>query len=402
MDGDHVSLLSSHVHLEVTCNVLGVSRMRRYTHTNSRQAHIGVVGVGKSGHSSINCLLENNYYHADFILADTDRRHLNQNHKGNNQICERILLADRHSRSVSTHNGTKGNSELGKQATLGTLTRLKAIIQNYSLLFLFGGMGGGTATAALPIIAQAAAELNIMTIAIVTTPFEFEGSHKNIVAHQGVDDLKSLVDLMIVIHGDQLLDMIDNRVDLESAWAEAGVLRHRCIHIIEQMTQYPGIINIDFADVKTAMKGSGTALMTMGVGHGENRVEEAVERALKCDILKRSAEGASNVLIHIVTPPNHDFFEVTDITQRITDALGPQTYIKWGVSEDTCLHNEIRVMMVATGFCEITQIAHVNSIPMRRATTEAHREDNYAQHSLADHFWSLARDQMSSYSHRWN
>ena len=375
--------------------------MRRYTHTYPRQARIGVIGVGNSGQCSVSRLLKDNYYHAEFILVDTDKTHLNRRRIGDEAVIERVLLTDQRAAEFNCcRSGTKGDVALGKQAAVGTMTRIQSVIQNYDLLFLFGGMGGGTATAALPVIAQVAAELDIMTVAIVTTPFGFEGRPKHRIAHKGVAELNSLVDTLIVAHGDKLLDRIDDRVNLEQAWAEADLLRHRCLHITEQLTQYPGIINIDFADVKAVMEGNGTALMTMGVGYGENKVEDVVENALTCDMLERSAAGAGNVLMHIVTPPNHDFFEVADIAQKMTEAIGTQADIIWGVSEDTCLHDEVNILMVATGFCEIAQIGHANSVPMRNAIVESRQQESRQRYSLADHFWSLAREQFSSYTRR--
>lgn len=375
--------------------------MRRYIHTCPRQARIGVIGAGNSGICSISRLLKNNYYHADFILVDTDKDQLHKTDIADGQILHRILLADQRSLELKSRKGTKGNLELGTQAAMGSITRLQSVIRNYDLLFLVGGMGGGTATTALPVIAEAAAELDIMTVAIVTTPFGFEGSFKQKNAHHGIIALNSLVDTLIVLHGDQLLNMIEDRLHLDEAWSQADNLRHRCIHIIEQLTQYPGIINIDFADVKAVMEGNGTALMTMGVGYGENKVADVVKSALHCNWLERSAAGAGNVLMHIVTPPNHDFFEVADIAQKVTEEVGEQADIIWGVSEDTCLHDEVRILMVATGFCEITQIAHSNSVPMREAITETRARENRERYSLADHFWSMAREQISNVSRRW-
>jgi len=375
--------------------------MRRYIHTCPRQARIGVIGAGTSGICSIKRLLENNYYHADFILVDTDKEQLHTEGIASNQVLHRILLADQRSLELNSRHGTKGNLELGNRAAMGSITRLQSVIRNYDLLFLVGGMGGGTATTALPVIAEATAELDIMTVAIVTTPFGFEGSLKQKNAHHGITALNSLVDTLIVLHGDQLLNMIEDRLHLEEAWGQADHLRHQCIHIVEQLTQYPGIINIDFADVKNVMEGNGTALMTMGIGRGENKIEDVVQSALHCNWLDRSAAGAGHVLMHIVTPPNHDFFEVADIAKKITEEVGEQAEIIWGVSEDTCLHDEVRILMVATGFCEIAQIAHSNSVSMRDAITETRVRENRERYSLADHFWSMAREQISNVSRRW-
>ena len=143
------------------------------------------------------------------------------------------------------------------------------------------------------------------------------------------------------------------------------------------------------------MEGNGTALMTMGTGRGENKVEDAVRNSLLCPLLNRSVTGAGNVLMHIVTPPNHDFFEVTDIAQSVTNAIGHEADIIWGVSEDTCLHDEVQILMLATGFCEITQISHTTTTTMREA-----KEETRERHSLADHFCSMAKEQISNYARR--
>lgn len=369
--------------------------MRRYTNSLPRQARIGVIGAGTSGQVSIHRLLQNNYYHADFILVDTDEESIKLSKRSNSQLFEHILLADKKSPFPNDFTGTNGDINLGEKATRGTYNRIKAVIQHFDMIFLLGGLGGGTASAALPIIAQAAAELDIMTVAIVTTPFGFEDHERHRIAYQSVTALNSLADTLLVMHGDELLPLVDDRTNLDKVWAEADALRHKCIHIIEQLTQYPGIINIDFADVKTVMEGNGTALMTMGTGRGDNKVEDAVRDALTCPLLNRSITGSSNVLMHIVTPPNHDFFEVADIAQQVTDSIGKQADIIWGVSEDTCLHDEVQILMLATGFCEITQISHSTTATMRET-----RQETAERHSLADHFWSLAKEQISHYARR--
>ena len=369
--------------------------MRRYTNTVPKQAKIGVIGAGKSGYCALKELLDHNYYHADFLYADTDRPLLQQSIKETGQLVDRIWLADQQNQSEITPNGTNGDFRTGEHATLRTMQRIKAAIRNYDMLFLFGGMGGGTATASLPIIAQAAAELDIMTIAIVTSPFGFEGTQRHKVAQVGINRLNSLTDTLIVLHGDELLEKVDNRVELSEAWSEANELRHKCISIVEELTQYPGIINIDFADIRSVMEGNGSALMTMGIGIGENKVEEAIENALNCSTLNRSATGAGQVLMHIVTPPDADFFEVHDIADGITKSIGEQAYIHFGVSEDTCLFDEVRVYLIATSFCEITQMAHQYSEPIKAVVSQSRERQ-----TLADHFWSLAKDQISGYG-RW-
>ncbi|MEM8858742.1 MAG: cell division protein FtsZ [Chloroflexota bacterium] len=369
--------------------------MRRYTNICPKQAKIGVIGAGKSGYRALKELLDHNYYHADFIYADTDRPSIEQSRTEVDQLVDRIWLADQQGDTQTTLNGTGGDFRSGENATLRTMQRIKASIRNFDMLFLLGGMGGGTATAALPIIAQAAAEQDIMTIAIVTSPFSFEGRERSNIAQVGINRLNSLTDTLIVLHGDELLQKVDNRVELDVAWSEANELRHKCISIIEELTQYPGIINIDFADIRSVMEGNGSALMTTGTGLGENKVEEAIQDALNCSTLNRSATGAGQVLMHIVTPPDMDFFEVHDIADGITQSIGEQANIIFGVSEDTCLHDEVRIYLIATSFCEITQMSHRYSDSMKTAVSQ-----NRERQSLADHFWSLAKDQLTGYN-RW-
>ncbi|MEM9774248.1 MAG: cell division protein FtsZ [Chloroflexota bacterium] len=369
--------------------------MRRYTNTVPKQAKIGVIGAGKSGYCSIKELLSQNYYHADFLYVDTDRPLIEQSKSDVNQLVDRIWLADQQNPSKITPNGTNGDFRSGEHATFRTMQRIKAAIRNFDMLFLFGGMGGGTATAALPVIAQAAAELDIMTVAIVTSPFGFEGTNRHKIAQIGINRLNSLTDTLIVLHGDELLAKVDNRVELSEAWSEANELRHNCISIVEELTQYPGIINIDFADIRAVIEGNGSALMTMGVGIGENKVEEAIADALNCKTLNRSATGAGQVLMHIVTPPDADLFEVHDIADGITQSIGEQAYIHFGVSEDNCLFDEVRVFLIATSFCEITQMAQQYSEPIKTVVSQSRERQ-----TLADHFWSLAKDQMSGYG-RW-
>ncbi|MEM9776315.1 MAG: cell division protein FtsZ [Chloroflexota bacterium] len=365
--------------------------MRRYSCNQLRKARIGVIGAGNSGRIAIESLLEENYYHAQFILVDTDQSSMALSKQGEHPLFDRILLVDNQSKPHKTLYGTDGDTHLGEAATWGTTNKIKSVIRHFDMLFLLGGLGGGTASAALPIIAQAAKELDIMTVAIVTSPFGFEELERHRIAYQSITALNLLADALLVMHGDDLLDQVKTRTHLEKAWAQANKLRHNCVYIIEQLTQYPSIINIDFADVKAILNNKGASLFTHGIGKGDEKIQQAVQNALICPWLGHSIVGAKNLLMHIVVPVDQPFLDIVEVANKITASVGSQASIIWGVSEDPCLGDEIHILLLATGFNEITQTSHVTNSFMREAL-DYKRE----RHTLADHYWSVGHREASA------
>ncbi len=360
--------------------------MSRFTNTMPKRARIAVIAAGNSGRNSITRLLENNEYLAEFILVDTDPSLIYEEKQKDNPKFESIFLVDDQAPIPNDRIGTHGNTALGEEATRSTINQIKSVIEPFDLLFLIGGLGGGTASAALPIIAQAATELNIITIAVVSSPFSFEPLERHRIAYESIFALNTLADTLLVMHGDELLKTAKTRVHLEKAWEAADDFRHRCIHIVEQLTQYPEIINIDFADLTRIMNGQGVALLTMGVGRGVNKTKRAISNALVCPWLNRSIVGAQNVLMHIVMPPNEPFFNIAEATQHVTGIVGGQAEIIWGVSEDPDLKNELQILVIATGFDELTQVTHTTNSFMRKALDNQHES-----YSLKDYYWNVTR-----------
>ncbi len=360
--------------------------MSRFTNTMPKRARTAVIAAGNSGRNSITRLLQNNTYLADFILVDTDPTVIYEEMQKDNPKFESIFLLDKQAPIPNDMQGTNGNTALGEEATRSTIDQIKSVIEPYDLLFLIGGLGGGTASAALPIIAQAATELNIITIALVSSPFGFEALERHRIAYESIIALNTLADTLLVMHGDDLLKIANTRIHLEKAWEMADDFRHRCIHIVEQLTQYTDVINIDFADLTRIMNGKGAALFTMGVGRGVGKTKRALEAALICPWLNRSVIGAQNVLMHIVVPPNQTFFNIADVTHHVTQMIGSQTEIIWGVSEDPDLDDEIQFIVIATGFDEMTQVTHTTNPFMRNALDNKHES-----YSLKDYYWNGAR-----------
>ena len=199
-----------------------------------------------------------------------------------------------------------------------------------------------------------------------------------------MNKLRQIVDTLIVMPNDRLHTLTERKVDLESAFHIGDSLLDRCIHVVEQLTQYPSLINMDFADVRSIMKDQGAALMTMGVGKGELRATDAAQQALTCPILNSAITGAKHVLMHLVISPDVDLFEIKEACDLIINEAGSDAYVKWGVSVDECLSNEIRILLVATNYNELTNF--VVSVPhsVRTVIDEERKKE-----SLAEHFWSL-------------
>lgn len=359
--------------------------MRRYSHPKVKHARIGVIGLGEAGGKAIKRLVSRNYYMTDFVVMDTDIDSL-RDAIGTPHV-KPVLIGDRGDKSTLGM-GTKGSIKRGVHAAAKSAVRIKNTIKEYDMLFLIGGLGGGTASGALPVVAKIAKDLGILTVALVTTPFSFEEKSRLSMAHACIKNLKQMVDTLIVVPNDRLHQLTEQKVNLESTFEIGDSLLDRCIQVIEQLTQYPSLINMDFADVESIMKNQGAALMTMGIGRGKNRATDAAVQATVCPILDMTMRGAKNVLLHLVISPDVDLFEIEEACNVIKNEAGADAYLKWGVSVDECMSDEVRILLVATNFNELTNF--VVSMPKSvRKVVDAEREKN----SLSDHFWSMTDSQ---------
>lgn len=314
-------------------------------------AKIKVIGLGGGGCNAVTRMVKEEIQGVEFIAMNTDAQAL--------AITEapiRVRLGDRLTKGL----GVGGNHELGTKAAEENRDEIKELVGGSDMVFITAGMGGGTGTGAAPVVAELAKGTNALTIAIVTKPFAFEGTHRTKVAEQGIMNLMSKVDTLIIIPNDRLLSLCDQQTSVDNAFKLADdVLRHG-VQAISEVITVPGLINLDFADVKAVMKDAGPAWMSMGSSSGKNRAQDAAREALASPLLDVSVEGARGVLFNVVGGTNLTLFEVNEAAEVIKQAVSPDANIIFGVAHDPSLDREIRITLIATGFVNKLGLAGTN------------------------------------------
>jgi len=304
-------------------------------------AKIKVIGLGGGGSNAITRMVREEIQGVEFIAMNTDAQAL--------AITEapiRLQLGEKLTKGL----GVGGDHALGQKAAEESRDELREIVSGADMVFITIGMGGGTGTGAAPVIAEIAKQSGALTIAVVTKPFSFEGVHRCRVANEGVTRLLGKVDTLIIIPNDRLLDLCDQKTGVDSAFKLADdVLRHGVQAIAEVITT-PGLINLDFADVKAIMRDAGPAWMSMGKGSGQNRAIEAAKEALASPLLDVSINGSKSVLFNVVGGSSLTLFEVNEAADIIRQAVDPEANIIFGVAHDPDMDNEVRITLIATGF----------------------------------------------------
>lgn len=305
-------------------------------------ARIRVVGVGGSGSNAIDHMVETKVRGVDFIAINTDAQAL---HKSNAK--KKIHIGKNLTRGL----GTGMNPELGKRAADETKEEIQQAIKGSDMVFIACGQGGGTGTGAAPIVARTAKELGALTVAVVTKPFSFEGAQRMRLAEQGLDELRKEVDALIVIPNDRLLATVAKETTLKEAFAMCDDVLKQAVEGISDLITNPGIINVDFADVRAVMENSGSALMGIGVASGENRAQAAAQAAVSSPLLELSINGAKGVLFAIAGGEDLGMVEVHEAAKIITESVDPNAKIIFGaIKDDKLKKNEVRVTVIATGF----------------------------------------------------
>jgi len=305
-------------------------------------ARIKVIGVGNSGNNSVNHMIRSKVKNVEFIAVDTDAQKLHHS-----MASKKIHIG----KNITKGLGGGMNPEMGKKAAEETKETIQESIKGADMVFVAGGKGGGTATGALPVVARIAKEQGILTIAVVTKPFGFEGAHRSRLAEQGLINLKEAVDAMIVIPNDRLLSIVGKETTFLSAFQICDDVLRQAVEGISDLITMPGIINVDFADVKTIMQNAGSALMGIGYGQGEKRAEEAAKMAINSPLLDISIEGAKGVLFAISGGPDLTMVEVQNAATIITESIDPDAKVIFGTINDERLKKgEIKVTVIATGF----------------------------------------------------
>lgn len=304
-------------------------------------AKIKVIGLGGGGSNAVNRMIEMGLQGVEFIAVNTDTQALMQ--------CKapiRLRIGERLTRGL----GAGGNPEMGRKAAEESVDELREAVKNADMVFITAGMGGGTGTGASPVVARLAKEEGALTIAVVTKPFSFEGAKRRQVAEEGIRALAQEVDTLIVVPNDRLLQLVDKKVSMLEAFKLADDVLRQGIQGISELITVPGLINLDFADVRTIMSEGGAAHLAIGRASGENRAIEAAEQAIHSQLLDISIDGARGVLFNVTGGPDLSLHEVNQAAEIIQRAAHPEANIIFGAVIDESLKDEIRITVIATGF----------------------------------------------------
>lgn len=308
-------------------------------------ARIKVIGVGNSGTNSVNHMVRSKVRGVEFVAVDTDAQKLHHS-----LASKKIHIGKDLTRGL----GGGMNPEIGRMAAEQTKDVLEEIVKGADMIFIACGFGGGTATGAAPVVAKIAKEHQILTIAVVTKPFGFEGTHRSRIADDGLANLKNNVDAMIIVPNDRLLGLIDEKTTFLSAFKMCDEVLRQAVEGISDLITMPGIINVDFADVKAIMQNAGSALMGIGRAQGENRAEEAAKRAINSPLLDLSIEGAKGVLFVVSGKEDMAMQEIQSAANIITESIDPEARVIFGaVNDDRLRKNEMMVTVIASSFNEI-------------------------------------------------
>ncbi len=305
-------------------------------------AQIKVVGVGGGGSNAVNRMIDEGLQSVDFIAVNTDAQALMLSNAP-----QRVRIGDKLTRGL----GSGGDPEIGRKAAEESGDELYEVVKGADMVFITAGIGGGTGTGASPIVAEIAKETGALTIGVVTKPFSFEGARRSQVAEDGLAKLKEHVDTLIVIPNDRLLEIVDKKASIQAAFRVADDVLRQGIQGISELITVPGLINLDFADVKAIMAGGGTALMAVGQASGENRAVEAAEAAISSKLLDVTIDGAQGILFNVTGGPDLTLFEVNEAAEVIRRTAHPKANIIFGaVIDETREDGDLSITVIATGF----------------------------------------------------
>ena len=310
----------------------------------SSYARIKVLGVGGGGNNAVNRMIEEGMQGVDFVAVNTDAQALDTA-----LAKQRVQIGKKLTRGL----GAGGDPEIGRKAAEESRDDLAKIIGENDMIFITAGIGGGTGTGASPIIADIAKKSGALTIGVVTKPFSFEGRQRERVAIEGIERLKNAVDTLIVIQNDRLLKIVDKRASLKEAFIVADDVLRQGIQGISELITVPGLINLDFADVRTIMSEGGAALMAVGHASGEERARKAAQMAITNELLDVTINGASGILFNITGGPDMSLYEVNQAAEIIKETADPNANLIFGAVVDESMGEQIRITVIATGFGQL-------------------------------------------------
>jgi cell division protein FtsZ len=336
-------------------------------------AQIKVIGVGGGGSNAVNRMIEMGVQGVEFIAVNTDAQALQLS-----RAEQKLKIGEKLTRGL----GAGANPEVGRKAAEESREQIENALRGADLVFVTAGMGGGTGTGAAPAIADIARQMGALTVGVVTKPFSFEGRKRAQQAENGVKALKEKVDTLIVIPNDRLLEIVDKNTPMLEAFREADNVLRQGVQGISDLIAVPGLINLDFADVKTIMTERGSALMGIGVGSGENRASDAAKKAIMSPLLETSIDGARGVLLNITGGSNLSLYEVNEAADIVASASDQEVNMIFGAVINENLKDDIIVTVIATGFeesaqkaanLEKRQVNPINARPQVAATKEEER-----------------------------
>ncbi len=308
---------------------------------SENRAKIKVVGVGGGGNNAVERMISDGLQGADFLIVNTDAQVLRQG-----SADAKLLIGQKLTRGL----GAGGRPEIGKQAAEESEEEIRDAIAGCDMVFVTAGMGGGTGTGAAPVVARIAREMGILTVGVVTKPFAFEGARKMRAAEAGIAELRKGVDTLICISNDRLLQIADKRTTMQDTFRLAdGVLRQG-VQGVSDLIYRPGVINVDFNDVKTVMKDKGVAHMGIGRAKGDDKARKAAEEAISSPLMDTTIDGAKGVLINVCGGPDMTIYDLVEIPNLITSHVDPDAEVIFGTSIDENLQDEIMVTVIATDF----------------------------------------------------
>jgi len=328
-------------------------------------ARIKVVGVGGSGGSAISRMIESKLRGVEFVAINTDAQALHHN-----KAAEKVHIG----KNLTKGLGAGMNPDIGRQAAEENRDEIQEILKGADMVFVTCGLGGGTGSGAAPIVAETAKELGALTVAVITKPFGFEGMQRRAIAEEALENLKERVDTLITIPNDKLLQIIDKKTTLINSFKIVDDVLRQGVQGISDLITKPGIVNVDFADVRAIMADSGSALMGIGIGTGENRSAEAAKAAINSPLLELSIDGAKGVLFNVSGSADLTMLEINEAANIITESIDPNAKVIFGaVVDETMKKGEVHISVVATGF-DADKVSESPMEKMSRLTIEDARK----------------------------
>ena len=337
-------------------------------------ATIKVIGVGGAGTNAVNRMVDSGIRGVEFIAVNTDRQAL-----GLSKANKKIQIGEKLTRGL----GAGANPEIGKCSAEESKAEIAEALKGADMVFVTAGMGGGTGTGAAPIVAETSREMGILTVAVVTKPFPFEGKRRTSQAEAGIDELKQCVDTLIVIPNEKLLQVVEKQTCLQDAFDMSDNVLKQGVQGISDLITIPGLVNLDFADVKTIMLDAGIAHIGTGRASGENRAQEAARQAIHSPLLETSIEGAGGVLINVTGGRDLGLLEINEAAELVQKSVDPEANIIFGAVIDENLKDEIVITVIATGFNKSQAYTDFNNMQLDTVVNDVLNQNSIKNNSTS-------------------